>query len=89
MTQGLIDACIIRTHYFRYALLLFDSEGRKTRIIARNRVPCAFQMTRTSDIVEEFEVLIDDDIIHEKDIIALVVGLESETRFIFNHEPDK
>jgi hypothetical protein len=89
MTQGLIDACIARTHNSRYAALLFESEGRKTMIIARNRVPCAFQMTRTSDIVEEFEVLIDDDIIHEKDIIALVVGLESETRFIFNHEPDK
>ena len=47
-------------------------------------------MTRTpSDIIEEFEVLIDEDLTHQGDMMALVVGLESETRFIFNHEPDK
>ena len=47
-------------------------------------------MTRTpSDIIEEFEVLIDEDLTHEKDMMALVVGFETETRFIFNHEPDK
>jgi len=47
-------------------------------------------MTRTpSDIIEEFEVLIDEDLVNEKDQIALVVGFETETRFIFNHEPDK
>ena len=47
-------------------------------------------MTRTlSDIIEEFETLIDDDLIHEKDMMALVVGFETETKFIFNNEPDK
>ena len=47
-------------------------------------------MTRTlSDIIEEFEILIDDDLIHEKDMMALVVGFETETKFIFNNEPDK
>ena len=47
-------------------------------------------MTRTpSDIIEEFEVLIDEDLMNEKDQMALVVGFETETRFIFNHEPDK
>jgi hypothetical protein len=47
-------------------------------------------MTRTlSDIIEEFETLIDDDLIREKDMMALVVGFETETKFIFNHEPDK
>jgi hypothetical protein len=47
-------------------------------------------MTRTpSDIIEEFELLIDKDLMNEKDMMALVVGFETETRFIFNHEPDK
>ena len=47
-------------------------------------------MTRTlSEIIEEFETLIDDDLVHEKDKMALVVGFETETKFIFNHEPDK
>ncbi len=47
-------------------------------------------MTRTlSDIIEEFETLIDDDLINEKDMMALVVGFETETKFIFNNEPDK
>jgi len=47
-------------------------------------------MTRTlSDIIEEFETLIDDDLIHEKDMMALVVGFETETKFIFNKEADK
>ena len=47
-------------------------------------------MTRTpSDIIEEFDALIDEDLLHEKDMIALVVGFETETKFIFNHEPDK
>jgi hypothetical protein len=47
-------------------------------------------MTRTpSDIIEEFDALIDEDLLHEKDMMALVVGFETETKFIFNHEPDK
>ena len=47
-------------------------------------------MTRTpSDIIEEFDALIDEDLIRKKDMMALVVGFETETKFIFNHEPDK
>jgi hypothetical protein len=47
-------------------------------------------MTRTpSDIIEEFDALINEDLLHEKDMMALVVGFETETKFIFNHEPDK
>jgi len=47
-------------------------------------------VTRTlSEIIEEFETLIEDDLIHEKDMMALVVGFETETRFIFNKEPEK
>ena len=47
-------------------------------------------MTRTpSDIIEEFDTLIDEDLVRKKDMMALVVGFETETKFIFNHEPDK
>jgi hypothetical protein len=58
---------------------IITGQGRKTMITNRKRRD-GFQMTRTpSEIMEEFDALIDEDLIRKKDMMALVVGFETET----------